>query len=196
MINAMKCPLKSARRCAVGGPTQTAPPAAPWVWHLAREAASLPEEAQSGACAPPQGRPTRPPPISRGRAHLARVRARARARAAALAPAPAARVVRLPIGCGRQCTNAGSRLRRRTGLAHRRSKGTRARARVRIATVRSLRAIGARRAAAACWQHSGTATTQHLEVDSRGRCAAVAGHGLVIRHELASVAASGRIGRC
>ena len=31
-------------------------------------------------------------------------------------------------------------------------------ARVRIATVRSLRAIGARRAAAACWQHSGTAT--------------------------------------
>ena len=41
-------------------------PPAPWVWHLAREAASLPEEAQSGACAPPQGRPTRPPPISRG----------------------------------------------------------------------------------------------------------------------------------
>ena len=44
---------------------------------------------------------------------------------------------------------------------HTRSKGTRARARVRIATVRSLRAIGARRAAVACWQHSGTATTQH-----------------------------------
>ena len=57
-----------------------------------------------------------------------------------------------------QCS---SRLRRRTGLARRRSKGTRARARVRIATVRSLRAVGARRAAAACWQHSGTATTQH-----------------------------------
>ena len=53
------------------------------------------------------------------------------------------------------------RLRRRTGLAHRRSGGTRACARVRIATVRSLRAIGARRAAAACWQHSGTATTTH-----------------------------------
>ena len=133
------------------------------------------------------------------RAHLARFRARARARAAALAPAPAARVVRLPIGCGLQCTNAGSRLRRRTGLAHRRSKGTRARARVRIATVRSLRAIGARRAAAACWQHSGTATTQHActwRSIHGGRCAAVAGHGLVIRHELARLAASGRIGRC
>ena len=149
MINARKCPDPP-----VG--SQTAPGRG---WTLA--ARRRPEEAQSGACAPPQGRPTRPPPISRGRAHLARVRARARARAAALAPAPAARVVRLPIGCGRQCTNAGSRLRRRTGLAHRRSKGTRARARVRIATVRSLRAIGARRAAAACWQHSGTATTQH-----------------------------------
>ena len=57
------------------------------------------------------------------------------------------------------CANAGSRLQRLTGLAHRRSGGTRECARVRIATVRSLRAIGARRAAAACWQHSGTATT-------------------------------------
>ena len=44
-------------------------------------------------------------------------------------------------------------------LAHRRSGGACACARVRIATARSLRAIGARRAAAACWQHSGTATT-------------------------------------
>ena len=33
-------------------------------WTLA--ARRRPEEAQSGACAPPQGRPTRPPPISRG----------------------------------------------------------------------------------------------------------------------------------
>ena len=50
----------------------------------------------------------------------------------------------------------------RTGLlAHRRSGGACACARVRIATARSLRAIRARRAAAACWQHSGTATTTH-----------------------------------
>jgi len=38
-------------------------------WTLApcrRRARRRPEEAQSGACAPPQGRPTRPPPISRG----------------------------------------------------------------------------------------------------------------------------------
>ena len=147
MINARKCPDPP-----VGA--QTAPGRG---WTLA--ARRRPEEAQSGACAPPQGRPTRPPPISRGRAHLARVRARARARAAALAPAPAARVVRL------QCEGGSVPMQARgSGGApalHTRSKGTRARARVRIATVRSLRAIGARRAAAACWQHSGTATTQH-----------------------------------
>ena len=83
MINARKCPDPP-----VGA--QTAPGRG---WTLA--ARRRREEAQSGACAPPQGSPTRPPPISRGRAHLARVRARARARAAALAPAPAARVVRL-----------------------------------------------------------------------------------------------------
>ena len=88
MINARKCPDPP-----VGA--QTAPGRG---WTLA--ARRRPEEAQSGACAPPQGRPTRPPPISRGRAHLARVRARARARAAALAPAPAARVVRLLLGVG------------------------------------------------------------------------------------------------
>ena len=148
MINARKCPDPP-----VGA--QTAPGRG---WTLA--ARRRPEEAQSGACAPPQGRPTRPPPISRGRAHLARVRARARARAAALAPAPAARVVRLLLGVGgsvpMQARGSGG-----APALHTRSKGTRARARVRIATVRSLRAIGARRAAAACWQHSGTATTQH-----------------------------------
>ena len=48
----------------------------------------------------------------------------------------------------------------------------------------------------AAQRYSDDAARMHLEVDSRGRCAAVAGHGLVIRHELASVAASGRIGRC
>ena len=86
-----------------------------------------------------------------------------------------------------------------TGLAHRRPGGARARARVRIAAVRSPGAIGARRAAAACSSTAAErrASTLHLEVDSRGRCSAVAGrHGLVIRHELASVAASGRIGCC
>ena len=88
MISARKCPDPP-----VGA--QTAPGRG---WTLA--ARRRREEAQSGACAPPQGRPTRPPPISRGHAHLARVRARARARAAALAPAPAARVVRLLLGVG------------------------------------------------------------------------------------------------
>lgn len=146
-MNARKCPDPP-----VGA--QTAPGRG---WTLA--ARRRPEEAQSGACAPPQGRPTRPPPISRGRAHLARVRARARARAAALAPAPAARVVRLlwVWAAVYQC-------RLEAPAAHRPctpGQKARARARVRIATVRSLRAIGARRAAAACWQHSGTATTQH-----------------------------------
>ena len=149
MINARKCPDPP-----VGA--QTAPGRG---WTLA--ARRRPEEAQSGACAPPQGRPTRPPPISRGRAHLARVRARARARAAALAPAPAARVVRLLLGVGgsvpMQARGSGGA----KGLAHPVKRHARARARVCIATVRSLRAIGARRAAAACWQHSGTATTQH-----------------------------------
>ena len=48
----------------------------------------------------------------------------------------------------------------------------------------------------AAQRHSDDAARVHLEVDSRGRCAAVAGHGLVIQHELARVAASGRIGRC
>ena len=48
----------------------------------------------------------------------------------------------------------------------------------------------------AAQRHSDDAARVHLEVDSRGRCAAVAGHGLVIQHELARLAASGRIGRC
>ena len=82
-------------------------------------------------------------------------------RVRAPAPAPEPRVQLQPSTPTAQaaCTNAGSRLRRRTGLAHRRPGGTCACARVRIATVRSLCAIGARRAAAACWQQSGTATT-------------------------------------
>ena len=187
MINARKCPDPP-----VG--SQTAPGRG---WTLA--ARRRPEEAQSGACAPPQGRPTRPPPISRGRAHLARVRARARARAAALAPAPAARVVRLPIGCGRQCTNAGSRLRRRTGLAHPVKRHARARARShcdRSVSPRHRRSPRGGGLLLAAQRHSDDAARVHLEVDSGGRCAAVAGHGLVTRHELARLAASGRIGRC
>ena len=48
----------------------------------------------------------------------------------------------------------------------------------------------------AAQRHSDDDARVLLQVDSRGRRAAVAGHGLVIRHELASVAASGRIGRC
>ena len=185
MINARKCPDPP-----VGA--QTAPGRG---WTLA--ARRRREEAQSGACAPPQGRPTRPPPISRGRAHLARVRARARARAAALAPAPAARVVRLQCeGCSvpmqleapaahRPCTPAVKRHARARAARHcDRSVSPRHR--------RSPRGGGL----LAAQRHSDDAARVHLEVDSGGRCAAVAGHGLVIRHELASVAASGRIGRC
>jgi hypothetical protein len=187
MINARKCPDPP-----VGA--QTAPGRG---WTLA--ARRRPEEAQSGACAPPQGRPTRPPPISRGRAHLARVRARARARAAALAPAPAARVVRLlssvraavyqcrfeAPAAHRPCTPAVKRHARARARSHcDRSVSPRHR--------RSPRGGGL----LAAQRHSDDAARVHLEVDSGGRCAAVAGHGLVIRHELASVAASGRIGRC
>ena len=51
------------------------------------------------------------------------------------------------------------RLRRRTGLACTPAVWRRVRVRARSHCDRSLRAIGARRAAAACWQHSGTATT-------------------------------------
>ena len=95
-----------------------------------------------------------------------------------------------------QCS---SRLRRRTGLARRRSKGTRARR----ARSHCDRSVSPRRRRSprgggllAAQRHSDDAARVHLEVDSRGRCAAVAGHGLVIQHELARLAASGRIGRC
>ena len=186
MINARKCPDPP-----VGA--QTAPGRG---WTLA--ARRRPEEAQSGACAPPQGRPTRPPPISRGRAHLARVRARARARAAALAPAPAARVVRLLLGVGgsvpMQARGSGGA----KGLAHPVKRHARARARSHCDRSVSPRHRRSPRGGGllAAQRHSDDAARVHLEVDSGGRCSAVAGHGLVIRHELASVAASGRIGRC
>ena len=57
-------------------------------------------------------------------------------------------------------------------------------------------ALAARQLPVAAQRRSAAHQTLHLEVDSRGRCSTVAGHGLVIRHELASVAASGRIGCC
>ena len=47
-------------------------------------------------------------------------------------------------------------------------------------------ALAARRLPVAAQRRSDAHQTLHLEVDSRGRCSAVAGHGLVIRHELAS----------
>ena len=101
-------------------------------------------------------------------------------------------------GCGRQCTNAGSRLRRRTGLAHPVKRHARARARSHCDRSVSPRHRRSPRGGGllAAQRHSDDAARVHLEVDSGGRCSAVAGHGLVIRHELASVAASGRIGRC
>ena len=78
--------------------------------------------------------------------------------------------------------------------------GQKARARARVYAMRpfdlSAPSALAAQGLLAAQRHSDDAARVHLEVDSGGRCAAVAGHGLVIRHELASVAASGRIGRC
>jgi hypothetical protein len=81
---------------------------------------------------------------------------------------------------------------------HRRSGGTPARVLVPSAAVGSGGAIGVGRAAAA-WQQAPAkrraAPNLHLVVGSRGGCSPAARHGLGIRHELASDAASGRIGR-
>ena len=85
---------------------------------------------------------------------------------------------------------------RATGGLRQRPGGTPARVLVPNAAVRSGGAIGVGRAAAA-WQQAAkrrAATNLHLVVDSRGGCAPAARHGLGIRHELASDAASGRIG--
>ena len=86
---------------------------------------------------------------------------------------------------------------RATGGLRQRPGDTPARVLVPNAAVRSGGAIGVGRAAAA-WQQAAkrrAATNLHLVVDSRGGCAPAARHGLGIRHELASDAASGRIGR-
>ena len=134
------------------------------------------------------------------RAHLARFRARARAGAPARAPArwrraggPAAYWVWAAVyqcrfeapAAHRPCTPAVKRHARARARSHcDRSVSPRHR--------RSPRGGGL----LAAQRHSDDAARVHLEVDSRGRCAAVAGHGLVIQHELARLAASGRIGRC
>ena len=86
---------------------------------------------------------------------------------------------------------------RATGGLRQRPGGAPARALVPNAAVRSGGAIGVGRAAAA-WQQAAkrrAAPNLHLVVDSRGGCSPAARHGLGIRHELASDAASGRIGR-
>jgi len=72
-----------------------------------------------------------------------------------------------------------------------------ARVLVPIAAVRSGGAIGVGRAAELPGKQAArrAAPNLHLVVDSRGGCSPAARHGLGIRHELASDAASGRIGR-
>ena len=92
------------------------------------------------------------------------------------------------------------RLRRRTGLSCTPAVWRRVRVRARSHCDRSVSPRHRRSPRGGCLlaaqRHSDDDARVHLEVDARGRCAAVAGHGLVIRHELARVAASGRIGRC
>ena len=83
------------------------------------------------------------------------------------------------------------------GDLHQRPGSASARALVPNAAVRSGGAIGVGRAAAA-WQQAAkrrAAPNLHLVGGSRGRCSPAARHGLGIRHELGSDAASGRIGR-
>ena len=87
---------------------------------------------------------------------------------------------------------------RATGGLRQRSGGMALPARVLVpnAALRSGGAIGVGRAAAA-WQQAvkrHAAPNVHLVGDSRGRCSPAARHGLGIRHELGSDAASGRIG--